>query len=184
MLGLDLNFNTLIICILGYFLFVIINNKFKSNTQGLDDDESDDESDIQEGFENGKRPTPAPEDPEDKRYKPVLTQNVKDLCNRGTKDYCLPLRKNELLEKSEYKEPDQEKNSLLGHNFLNAKHHTQVNKVGNYKGNKKVDIRPESINPQIGVTPTTQSIINIDYKNDEEIALYSQNYTDIWQRLI
>jgi hypothetical protein len=193
MLGLNLNFNTVIICILGYVLFVIINNKFKLDNKkqkdiDLDDSDSENDNDI-EGFENENntsniRPTPAPNDTEDKRYTPVLNQNVKDICTRESKDYCLPYKNNEIPEKEEYQEPEKGNNNLLGHNFLNAKHHTQINKVGNYKGNKKVDIRPEPINPQVGVSPTTQSIINIDYKNDEEVYLYSQNYNDIWQRLI
>ena len=52
-----------------------------------------------EGFENNIRPLPEPEDPEDKRYKPVLKQNVKDLCNRPSKDYCLPYKINEVPDK-------------------------------------------------------------------------------------
>jgi hypothetical protein len=74
--------------------------------------------------------------------------------------------------------------NLEGRNFLNAKYHSQVNKVGNFKGNMKVDIRPEPINPQVGVSPTSQSVINIDWNNDEKVLLYEQKYSDVWKRLI
>lgn len=165
MLGLNLNFNTILIIILGYVLYNIIINK-KS---------------IEEGFQ--VRPTPAPEDKEDKRYKPALNQKIVKTDGNITKDYCLPIKKNEIPE-NKFSEPVSGDNNLRGHNFLNAGYHSQINKVGNYKGNKKVDIRPELINPQYGVTPTTQSIINIDFKNEEDVQLYSQNYSDIWKRLI
>jgi hypothetical protein len=65
-----------------------------------------------------------------------------------------------------------------------ANNYTQINNVGNFKGNKKVDIRPEYINPQVGVNPTTQSVINIDWPNDEQVLLSQQKYSDIWQRLL
>ncbi len=167
MLGLSLNFNTVIIIILGYVLYNVIINKKKHQ-------------DI-EGFE--VRPPPSPEDKEDKRYKPALNQKIVKSCGNVTKDYCLPLKKNEIPD-DKYSEPISDDNNLRGHDFLNAGYHSQINKVGNYKGNKKVDIRPELINPQYGVTPTTQSIINIDFKNVEDVQLYSQNYSDIWKRLI
>ena len=166
---LGLNLNSIIIIILGYVLYnVIINININKNN-------------IEENFQD--RPTPAPEDKEDKRYKPVLNQKIVKSCGNVTKDYCLPNKRNEIPD-NKYSEPISGDNNLRGHNFLNAGYHTQINKVGNYKGNKKVDIRPELINPQYNVTPTTQSIINIDFKNKEDVELYSQNYSDIWKRLI
>jgi hypothetical protein len=185
-----LSFNTLLIIILGYFLILIISRKFNDNIKSKENTKENTRDDIQENFENNIRPPPEPEDPEDKRYKPVLKQNVRDLCNRPSKDYCLPYKINQAPDKTNNNNFDLENNNgkginnLIGHNFLNAKYHAQINKVGTFKGNYKVDIRPEPINPQVGVQPTTQSIINIDWPNNKKIALYSQNYSDIWQRLI
>lgn len=174
MLGLNLNINTLFIFIIGYAVFIIIQNQFKNNKT---------ENDINENFEEQiQRPTPKGDDKEDKRYKPVLTQpqNIKDICIKE----CLPYNINEIPEEKIYKEPTPGIDNLLGHNFLNSKYHSQVNKVGTFKGNKKVDIRPEIINPQVGVSPTTQSVINIDWPNDEQVLLAEQKYSDIWQRLL
>jgi hypothetical protein len=184
MLGLNLNTNTLVIFIIGYFLYLIISNKFKNLN-------------INEGFTvtpNNNNNTNIEQEPigndiYDKRYKPVLEQNVKDLYERPFNPSCLPINKNN------YKPSEIEKqkqnftnnngiNNLLGQNFLNAKHHSQIDKVGNFKGNKKVDIRPEPINPQIGVNPSSQSVINIDWNNNEQVQLYPQKFSDIWKRLI
>jgi hypothetical protein len=190
-----LSFNTLLIIILVYFLILIISRKFNENNQNnkkeAKRDNEEGEKGEREGFQNNIRSPPEPEDPKDKRYKPVLKQNVTDLCNRPSKDYCLPYKINEVPDKKNNdsnfdleNNNNEGFNNLIGHNFLNAKYHAQINKVGNFKGNYKVDIRPEPINPQVGVQPTTQSIINIDWPNNKKIALYSQNYSDIWQRLI
>lgn len=190
MLGLNLNTNTLVIFIIGYFLYLIISDKFNTNLN------------IKEGFtttnnndNKNKNVEPIGNDIYDKRYKPVLEQNVKDLYERSFNPSCLPINKNNYkpseLEKQKEKQKQKQKfknnkgiDNLLGQNFLNAKHHSQVDKVGNFKGNKKVDIRPEPINPQVGVNPSSQSVINIDWNNNEQVQLYQQNYSDIWQRLI
>jgi hypothetical protein len=190
MLGLNLNTNTLVIFIIGYFLYLIISDKFNNKLN------------IKEGFttandndndNNNKNIEPIGNDIYDKRYKPVLEQNVKDLYEREFNPSCLPINKNNYkpseLEKEKEKQKQKFKNNkgidnLLGQNFLNAKHHSQIDKVGNFKGNKKVDIRPEPINPQVGVNPSSQSVINIDWNNNEQVQLYPQNYSDIWQRLI
>jgi hypothetical protein len=204
MLGLNLNTNTLVIFIIGYFLYLIITNKFKNLN-------------IKEGFTttptNTTRPTttttpttttrptttttptnnaniePIGNDIYDKRYKPVLEQNVRDLYERPFNPSCLPINKNNYkpseLEKQKQNFINNEGiNNLLGQNFLNAKHHTQIDKVGNFKGNKKVDIRPEPINPQVGVNPSSQSVINIDWNNNEQVQLYPKKFSDVWQRLI
>ncbi len=185
MLGLNLNTNTLIIFIIGYFLYLIINHRFKN---------------VNEGFTITPTPTSIPtsiptnnnniepigNDIYDKRYKPVLDQNVKDLYERPFNPGCLPFNKidnsSDLNENNT--EIDKGIDNLLGKNFLNARHHTQIDKVGNFKGNKKVDIRPEPINPQVGVNPSSQSVINVDWNNNEQVQLYPQKYSDIWQRLI
>jgi len=186
MLGLNLNTNTLVIFIIGYFLYLIITNKFKNLN-------------IKEGFittpTNTTRPTnntniePIGNDIYDKRYKPVLEQNVRDLYQRPFNPSCLPINKNnykpsELENQKQNFINNEGINNLLGQNFLNAKHHTQIDKVGNFKGNKKVDIRPEPINPQVGVNPSSQSVINIDWNNNEQVQLYPKKFSDIWQRLI
>jgi hypothetical protein len=176
MLGLNLSINTILIFIFGYIVFLIINNNFSSKLDKLN------KLDNIEGFET--RPTPLGDDPEDKRYKPILKKptNIKEICEDNSN--CLPYNINEIPSEKEYKEPTRGMDNLLGQNFLNAKYHSQINKVGNFKSNYKVDIRPEYINPQVGVNPTTQSVINIDWPNDEQVLLSKQKYSDIWQRLL
>ncbi len=188
MLGLNLSINTILIFIIGYVVFLIINNNFSSKLNKLreneneEGDEEGDEEEKIEGFES--RPPPLGNDKEDKRYKPVLKTpiNMKEICEDNSN--CLPYNINEIPSEKKYQKPSRGMNNLLGQNFLNAKYHTQINNVGNFKGNKKVDIRPEYINPQVGVNPTTQSVINIDWPNDEQVLLSQQKYSDIWQRLL
>ncbi len=179
MLGLNLSFNTILIFIIGYIVFLIIRNNFSGRTSS---GKLNYEEDNIEGFDTRK--PPQGDDKEDKRYKPVLTEptNIKEICEDNSN--CLPYNINEIPPEKEYKAPKPGMDNLLGQNFLNAKYHTQINNVGNFKGNKKVDIRPEYINPQVGVNPTTQSVINIDWPNDEQVLLSKQKYSDIWQRLL
>ncbi len=172
MLGILLNINTFIIIILGYFLIEIIKNNF--NTQNKNNKIS-----KIEGFED-----PQGFDKHDLKYKNALTTNISDVCERKGKEYCLPFENDKIPTKVNYKEPEKGLENLIGHNFLNAKHHAMVNNVGTKSINKKVDIRPELINPQNGVLPTTQTIMNIDWNNDDKALLYQQKYLDIWQQLI
>jgi hypothetical protein len=185
MLGLNLSINTILIFIIGYVVFLVINNNFSSKSNKLSEEseeEDEDEDEKIEGFES--RPSPVGNDLEDKRYKPVLKQiiNNKGICEDNSN--CLPYNINEIPSEKKYTEPKPGMDNLLGQNFLNAKYHTQINNVGNFKRNKKVDIRPEYINPQVGVNPPTQSIINIDWPNDEQVLLSKQKYSDVWQRLL
>ena len=175
MLGLNLSINTLFIFIIGYVVFLIIKNNFSQIKET-----------EKEGFTTGTRPPPIGNDLEDKRYKPTLKEptNIKDICDSDLNSNCLPYNINEIPSEKEYQAPKPGLSNLLGQNFLNAKYHTQINNVGNFKGNKKVDIRPEFINPQVGVDPTRQSVINIDWPNDEQVLLAEQKYSDIWQRLL
>ena len=162
MLGFNFNSNFLIIIIIVFYgLYFIIHNNFnkKENIENI------------EGFEE-----PSSFDLYDKKYKPVLKDKKDILCdniNINTKkvsNNCFPYSINyKLIENKKFEEPNSSSDNLLGHNFLNAKHHSQVDNVGTYARNKKVDIRPELINPQLGVNPWTQSIINIDWKKDKKI---------------
>jgi hypothetical protein len=172
MFGIILNINTFIIIIIGYFLIQIIKNNFDTSKK------NNKIPDI-EGFED-----PRGFDKNDLKYKNVLNTNISDVCERKGKEYCLPFENDKIPPKINYKEPGEGIENLIGHNFLNAKYHAQVNNVGTKSTNKKVDIRPELINPQNGVMPTTQTIMNIDWNRDDKALLYQQKYLDIWQQLI
>jgi hypothetical protein len=172
MFGIILNINTFIIIIIGYFLIEIIKNNFNNQKKN-------NEIEGKEGFEN-----PQGFDPHDLKYKDVLNTNISDVCERKGKEYCLPFENDKIPPKRNYKEPSAGLENLLGHNFLNAKHHSQVDNVGTKSTNKKVDIRPELINPQNGVLPTTQTIMNIDWNNDDKALLYQQKYLNIWEQLL
>ncbi len=172
MIGVILNINTVIIIIIGYILIQIIKNNF-------DNQKTNNGKNTIESFEN-----PTGFDPNELKYKKALDTNVSDVCERKGKEYCLPFENDKIPPKIKYQEPEIGLENLIGHNFLNAKHHTLVNNVGTKSSNKKVDIRPELINPQNGVTPTTQSIMNIDWNNDDKALLYQQKYLDIWEQLI
>ncbi len=188
MLGLNLNTNTLIIFIIGYFLYLIINHRFKNVNEGFTITPTPTLTSTSTPTQTPKNTSNEPigNDIYDKRYKPVLDQNVKDLYERPFNPGCLPFNKidnsSDLNENNT--EIDKGIDNLLGKNFLNARHHTQIDKVGNFKGNKKVDIRPEPINPQVGVNPSSQSVINVDWNNNEQVQLYPQKYSDIRQRFI
>ena len=194
MLGLNLSINTILIFIIGYIVFLVIRNNFSAKSNILNESDESDESEEEgaeiEGFRSRSRsrskprPPPLGNDLEDKNYKSKLKEpvNIKEICEDNSN--CLPYNINEIPLENKYKEPTRGMNNLLGQNFLNAKYHTQINNVGNFKGNKKVDIRPEYINPQVGVNPTTQSVINIDWPNEEQVLLSQQKYSDIWQRLL
>jgi hypothetical protein len=180
MLGLNFNINTLlIICILGYILYIIIVNNFNSKEQ------------LKEGFsdlETNKRESPKPDDPYDKLYKPVLTTNVNDICDRKVKAYCLPYELNKVPQPEVFEQPENGEQNFKGKNFLFAKHHSQVDNVGIYKNNRKNQPRPEPVNPQIGVNPNSQSTINYDWRKDEQInnienIKYEDLITDAWNSI-
>ena len=173
MLGLDLNINFLIILLLCYVLYIIIRKNFINNSNNLNLD-----SNITEGFA-----VPVDYDPYDKKYKPILKQNVSDIYNRKIKTECLPYSIDyKPEEEKQFKELKPGIESFEGRNFLYAKQHSQVDNVGIQK-QKKVDIRPEPINPQLGVDPWTQSIVNIDWANDSKVLQNPKQNKNIWDRL-
>jgi hypothetical protein len=172
MFGIILNINTFIIIIIGYFLIEIIKNNFDSQKK----------NNKINGIEEFTNPQGF--DANDLKYKNVLNTNISDIYERKGKEYCLPFENDKIPPKINYKEPDAGLENLIGHNFLNAKHHALVNNVGTKSSYKKVDIRPELINPQNGVIPTTQTIMNIDWNNDNNALSYQQKYTDIWEQLV
>ena len=183
LLNLDSSF--FIIIIFSYVLYLIISNKF-ININGKN-------KNIKEGFEDNKKNLdknlesvePMEFDLYDKKYKPVLKQKTDEICIDKVKSDCLPYSINyQPIGEKKFKEPNSAINNLLGQNFLNAKHHSQVDNVGIYPRNKKVDIRPELINPQLGVDPWTQSIINIDWKNDKKILQNPNSKKNVWDRLV
>ena len=157
MLGINLDTNFLIIIVICFYgLYLIISNKFVNLNKNI------------EGFKDSDEPSGF--DLYDKNYKPVLKQKTNETCIVNNKTECLPYSVNyQPSGEKQFKEPNSNISNLLGQNFLNAKHHSQVDNVGIYPRNKKVDIRPELINPQLGVDPWTQSIINIDYKKDNKV---------------
>jgi hypothetical protein len=160
MLGINFNSNFLIIIIVSYGLYFIIYNNFKKK-------ENQENLENIEGFEE-----PSSFDLYDKKYKPILKNKNDDLCinTKKVSNDCLPYSINyQPTGNKQFEEPNSTSDNLLGQNFLNAKHHSQVDHVGTYARNKKVDIRPELINPQLGVDPWTQSNINIDWKKDDKV---------------
>ena len=182
-----LNFDSsfLIIIIVSYVLYLIISNKFININRK--------DKNIKEGFEDNQKNLeknlesvePMEFDLYDKKYKPILKQKTDDICIDKVKSDCLPYSINyQPTGEKQFKEPNSNISNLLGQNFLNAKHHSQVDNVGIYPRNKKVDIRPELINPQLGVDPWTQSIINIDWKNDKKVLQNPNLNKNVWDRLI
>ncbi len=175
MLGLNFDINILFIIIIGYILYKILINRYPiENTKTLD---------SLENFSN-----PSSYDPYDKKYKPVLKQKVDDICNRKIKNYCLPYSVNynpgekENENEIEFENPKEGVESFEGRNFLYAKQHSQIDNVGITR-KKKVDIRPEPINPQLGVDPWTQSIVNINWSKDEKVLQNPEQNKNIWDRL-
>lgn len=180
MLGLNFNINTLlIIIILGYVLYVIIINKFNTTqniTEGFTDSTKD------------KREPPNPNDEYATNYKSVLTTNVDDICDRKTKAYCLPFEVNKIPEQPEIEQPENGEQNFKGKNFLFAKHHSQVDNVGVSKTNRKNQPRPEPVNPQVGVNPSSQSTINFDWKRDDQVLnmeniKYEDLIADAWNSI-
>ncbi len=165
MFGLNLDSSILVVIIFGYVLYYIINMKFNN---------------MIEGFE-----TPGSNDPYDKKYKPVLKQNVSDIYNRKIKSYCLPysLDYKPSENTKSFTEPKAGLESLDGKNFLFAKYHSQIDSVGNYISNKKTNIRPTPVNPRLGVDPWTQSIVSIDWRNDDKVLQYDNKNKNIWDKL-
>ena len=179
LLNLDSSF--LIIIIFSYLLYLIISNKFININRK--------DKNIKEGFEDNQKNLESEEPKEfdlyDKKYKPILKQKTDEICIDKVKSDCLPYSINyQPSGEKQFKEPNSNISNLLGQNFLNAKHHSQVDNVGIYPRNKKVDIRPELINPQLGVDPWTQSIINIDWKNDKKILQNPNLNKNVWDRLV
>jgi hypothetical protein len=170
-----LNINTLIIIIIGYFLIEIIKHNFNNS---LKHNLKDNKNNI-EGFVD-----PIGFDKNELKYRDTLKTNINDVCERKGSEYCMPFENDKIPQKSSFKEPESGIDNLIGHNFLNAKYHSQVDNVGTKSTNKKVDIRPELINPQNGVLPTSQTIMNIDWNNDDKALLYQQKYLDIWDQLV
>lgn len=173
MIGLNLDVNLLLIIIMGYVLYKILNNMyFTKNEKGMD---------IFEKFTN-----PSSYDPYEIKFKKTLNQNINNTCIKKNTSECLPYSINENPKNSEESELENIKEgveSLEGKNFLYAKQHSQIDNVGITK-KKKVDIRPELINPQLGVDPWTQSIININWSQDEKVLQNPENNKNIWDRLI
>jgi hypothetical protein len=155
---------------------MIIQHKFSNNENTS--------INIVEGF----RPDPSDYDEYDKKYKPVLNQPLNQSkqsseCGESNNFECLPYPIDFQPEEKKFKELKDGADNLEGRNFLFAKYHSQLNNVGGLNKNKKVDIRPESINPQLGVDPWTQSIVNINWKKDNKV--YQQNTTsNIWDKLV
>ena len=175
MLGFTLDINFLLIIIMGYILYKILNNTYITNiTTGQKD------LNVLEQFSN-----PSSYDPYDIKLKKVLNQNINNTCIKKNNSECLPYSINYKPDNNEESEIENIKEgveSLEGRNFLYAKQHSQVDNVGITKM-KKVDIRPELINPQLGVDPWTQSIININWKKDEKVLQNPENNKNIWDRL-
>jgi hypothetical protein len=171
MFGLNLDNSIFVVIIFGYILYLIINKNFSNSIEN---------ENMIEGFK-----TPENYDIYDKKYKPVLKQNVDDVYNRKIKSYCLPysLDYDPSNNIKDFSEPKAGLESLDGKNFLFAKYHSQVDNVGNYISNKKTNIRPTPVNPILGVDPWTQSIVNIDWKNDDKILQYENKNKNIWDRL-
>ena len=185
LLNLDSSF--LIIIIVSYVLYLIISNKF------ININRKDKNKEIKEGFEDNQKNLeknlesiePKEFDLYDKKYKPILKKKTDEICIDKVKSDCLPYSINSQQSgEKQFKELSSDISNLLGQNFLNAKHHSQVDNVGIYPRNKKVDIRPELINPQLGVDPWTQSIINIDWKNDKKILQNPNPNKNVWDRLV
>ncbi len=172
MLGLDIDISFLVIIIFGYVLYMIITNNFIN--------QSGNNNNLREDFSN-----PSDYDPYDKKYKPVLNQNVSDIYNRKIKSECLPYSVNYQPKEdvsTSLKNFKEGVESFEGRNFLYAKQHSQVDNVGIHK-QKKVDIRPEPINPQLGVDPWTQSIVNIGWDRDPQVLQTPNKNKNIWDRL-
>ncbi len=175
MLELHFDINLLLIIIVGYILYKILINTYPIGKNK--------ENQFIENFSN-----PSSYDPYDKKYKPVLKQNVDDICNRKIKNDCLPYSlnytpsENENENETEFENPTGEIENFEGRNFLYAKQHSQIDNVGITK-KKKVDIRPEPINPQLGVAPWTQSIVNINWSKDEKVLQNPEQNKNIWNRL-
>jgi hypothetical protein len=172
MIGLNLNINFLLIIIMGYILYKILNNTYIKN--------SHENTNILEKFSN-----PSSYDPYDIKFKKVLNQNINNTCIKKNNSECLPYSINYKPSDNEESELENIKEgveSLGGRNFLYAKQHSQVDNVGITK-KKKVDIRPELINPQLGVDPWTQSIININWSQDDKILQNPEKNKNIWDRL-
>jgi hypothetical protein len=168
MFGLNLDSSIFIIIIVCYGLYLIIQNKF-----------GDVNNNIVEGF----KPIPQDSDPYDKKFKPVLNQNINDMCNRKIKSDCMPYPIDYQPEEKPFVELKEGTDNIEGRNFLFAKHHSQIDNVGTFKRNKKVDIRPELINPQLGVDPWTQSIINVAWNKDDKSYKNPNETTNIWDKL-
>jgi len=172
MLGLNLDINLLLIIIMGYILYKILNNTYLKNNQ--------ENMNILEKFSN-----PSSYDPYDMKLKKILNNNIDNTCVIKNNSECLPYSIN--YKPNDNQESELEKfkegiESLEGKNFLYAKQHSQIDNVGITK-KKKVDIRPEFINPQLGVDPWTQSIININWSKDEKVLQNSEKNKNIWDRL-
>jgi hypothetical protein len=168
MFGLNIDSSIFIILISFYGLYLIIQYRFSTGNTS-----------IVEGF----KAVPQDSDPYDKRFKPVLNQTVNDICNRKVKSDCLPYPIDYRPEEKRFEELKAGKNNIEGRNFLFAKHHSQIDNVGTFKKNKKVDIRPEPINPQLGVDPWTQSIVNVAWNKDEKSYKNPSENTNIWDKL-
>jgi hypothetical protein len=182
MLGLNFNINTLlIIAILGYVLYLIIINNFDSSIN----------RNLNEGFvnlENDKRPPPNANDDYATNYKSILTTNVEDICDRKTKSYCLPFELNKVPEQPVLEPPENGEENFKGKNFLFAGHHSQVDNVGVSKTNRKNQFRPEPVNPQVGVNPSSQSTINFDWTKDDQVLnmeniKYENLIEDAWNSI-
>ena len=177
MLGLNISNTFFIIIISCYVLYMIIQYKFSNNENTINNQSI-------EGF----RSDPRDYDEYDKKYKPVLNQPLNQSkqskqCDQANNYECLPYPIDFQPEEKEFKELKPGIDNLEGRNFLFAKYHSQLNNVGGLNKNKKVDIRPESINPQLGVDPWTQSIVNINWKKDNKS--YQLNTTsNIWDKLV
>ena len=142
MLGLNLSINTILIFIIGYVVFLVIHNNFSSKPNDKNnnkENEDEDENEELEGFES--RPPPLGNDENDKKYKPTLKEptNIKEICEDNSN--CLPYNIKEIPSEKKYEKPTSGMNNLLGQNFLNAKYHTQINNVGNFKGNKIIFLK-------------------------------------------
>jgi hypothetical protein len=182
MLGLSFNINTLlVIIILGYVLYLIIINNFNYNIN----------QNLEEGFVNvseKKRLPPSANDEYATNYKSPLTTNVDDICDRKTKGYCLPYELNKIPDTPVIIEPENGEENFKGKNFLFAGFHSQVDNVGVSKTNRKNQPRPEPVNPQVGVNPSSQSTINFDWRKDDQIiniekVKYEDLIADAWNSI-
>ena len=170
---IELNLNLVLIILLSIGLYFIINNSYQGSYKK-----------TVEGFQNNDSSIDG-NDPEFKGYKPKLTQNVDDVCQRPIKADCLPYSVDYKPNpnKSPFKEPKDGAENLEGHNFLRAGYHSQVDNVGVNKRNKNTNIRIDPPIPQLGVDPWTQSIINVDWNKDEKVVPLPEIDRNIWNKI-